>query len=286
MCRCGKLNVALSPAAWMLACTASSATTARCPTRGPDAGHAADRGRSHRLLHPDLGGQAGQSYVQQRPDAEPPGTAAPVPRTTARSTAARAPGWRRAASTTTGPMSAAGSTRAGTRTPTRSSAARAARCGSTAAPRGDQRACLPPMAMSAGQCQRGQAEPDRRGGGERVERGDDPSGRRHGGRRGHGDDRHGALDGAAKVVKTDLGTLALSGVNTTPGHGGQQRHGGYPGREPGRGFGRAVAGRRHAGGDRELRHGRAITVGLGGGGINVAASTSFGVTSAIGGRAR
>ena len=32
------------------------------------------------------------------------------------------------------------------------------------------------------------------------------------------------LDGAAKVVKTDLGTLALSGVNTT-GHGGQQRHG-------------------------------------------------------------
>ena len=32
----------------------------------------------------------------------------------------------------------------------------------------------------------------------------------------HGDDRHGA-DGAAKVVKTDLGTLALSGVNTTPG---------------------------------------------------------------------
>ena len=49
------------------------------------------------------------------------------------------------------------------------------------------------------------------------------------------------LDGAVKVVKTDLGTLALSGVNTTPGHGGQQRHGaGIPGREPGRGFGRAV----------------------------------------------
>ena len=60
-------------------------------------------------------------------------------------------GWRRAASTTTGPMSAAGSTRAGTRTPTRSSAARAARCGSTAAPMGRStcRACnSPPMAMS------------------------------------------------------------------------------------------------------------------------------------------
>ena len=50
----------------------------------------------------------------------------------------------------------------------------------------------------------------------------------------------------------------------TPGHGGQQRHGaGIPGREPGRGFGRAVAGRRHAGGDRELRHGARDHGGLG-----------------------
>ena len=84
------------------------------------------------------------------------------------------------------------------------------------------------------------------------------------------------LDGAVKVVKTDLGTLALSGVNTCHRHGGQQRHGaGIPGREPGRGFSLA-AGRWHAGRDREFRHtGRAITVGLGDGGINVAAGPTW-----------
>ena len=73
------------------------------------------------------------------------------PKNNSQSTAARAPGWRRAASTTIGPMSAAGSTRVGTRTPTRSSAARAARCWSTAAPMGRStcRACnSPSTAMS------------------------------------------------------------------------------------------------------------------------------------------
>ena len=127
----------------------------------------------------------------------------------------------------------------------------------------------------------GQAEPDRRGGGEQVERGDDPSGRRHGGRRGYTATIATVLTARPRWSRRTWARWRCP-ASIPPGHGGQQRHGaGIPGREPGRGFGRAVAGRRHAGGDRELRHGRAITV-VGGGGINVAASTSFGVTSAIG----
>ena len=91
------------------------------------------------------------------------------------------------------------------------------------------------------------------------------------------------LDGAVKVVKTDLGTLALSGVNT-PGHGGQQRHGaGIPGREPGRGFGRAVAGRWHAGRDREFRHGARDHGGLGRRRHQCRGGANLGVTSAING---
>ena len=70
----------------------------------------------------------------------------------------------------------------------------------------------------------------------------------------------------------------------TPGHGGQQRHGaGIPGREPGRGFGRAVAGRWHAGRDREFRHGARDHGGLGRRRHQCRGGANLGVTSAING---
>ena len=142
------------------------------------------------------------------------------PRTTARSTAARAPGWRRAASTTIGPMSAAGSTRVGTRTPTRSSAARAARCWSTAAPMGRStcRACNSPSTAMSCRAASGdklslKGSPAGSGPNEATIRVGDGTAAGAG----YTATIATVLDGAVKVVKTDLGTLALSGVNTTGG---------------------------------------------------------------------
>ena len=93
------------------------------------------------------------------------------------------------------------------------------------------------------------------------------------------------LDGAAKVVKTDLGTLALSGVNTYTG--GTAVNSGTVQVSRDANLGAASGALSLDGGTlaatASFDTGRAITVGLGGGGINVAASTSFGVTSAIGG---
>ena len=70
----------------------------------------------------------------------------------------------------------------------------------------------------------------------------------------------------------------------TPGHGGQQRHGaGIPDANLGAASGALSLDGGTLAATASFDTGRAITVGLGGGGINVAASTSFGVTSAIGG---
>ena len=115
-------------------------------------------------------------------------------------------------------MSAAGSTRVGTRTPTRSSAARAARCWSTAAPMGRStcRACNSPSTAMSCRAAASDKLSRRIAGGERAERGDDPRATARRPRAGTATIAT-VLDGAVKVVKTDLGTLALSGVNTYTG---------------------------------------------------------------------
>ena len=94
----------------------------------------------------------------------------------------------------------------------------------------------------------------------------------------------GVISGAGNACN---GALApLCSVASTPHrrHGGQQRHAAdIPGREPGQCGGRAVAGRGTLATTASFNTARATTLGAGGGGINVAASTSFGMTSAIGG---
>ena len=93
------------------------------------------------------------------------------------------------------------------------------------------------------------------------------------------------LDGAVKVVKTDLGTLALSGVNTYTG--GTAVNSGTVQVSQDANLGAASGALSLDGGTlaatASFDTGRAITVGLGDGGINVAAGANLGVTSAIGG---
>ena len=93
------------------------------------------------------------------------------------------------------------------------------------------------------------------------------------------------LDGAVKVVKTDLGTLALSGVNTYTG--GTAVNSGTVQVSQDANLGAASGALSLDGGTlaatASFDTGRAITVGLGDGGINVAAGANLGVTSAING---
>ena len=84
------------------------------------------------------------------------------------------------------------------------------------------------------------------------------------------------LDGAVKVVKTDLGTLALSGVNTT---GGTAVNSGTVQVSQDANLGAASGALSLDGGTlaatASFDTGRAITVGLGDGGINVAAGPTW-----------
>ena len=93
------------------------------------------------------------------------------------------------------------------------------------------------------------------------------------------------LDGAAKLVKTDLGTLVLSGINTYTG--GTAVNGGTLQVSQDSNMG-ALAGALSLNGGTlattaTFDTARATTLGAGGGSFNVAAGTNFGITSAVSG---
>ena len=93
------------------------------------------------------------------------------------------------------------------------------------------------------------------------------------------------LAGAARLVKTDLGTLVLSGVNTYTG--GTAVNGGTLQVSQDSNMGALAGGLSLNGGTlattATFDTARATTLGAGGGSINVAAGTNFGITSAVGG---
>ena len=155
--------------------------------------------------------------------------------------------------------------------------------------RTDQRAghaVPPPMAMCCRQCRRRQADPTGTptgGGGPneaviRVGAGSADGA-------GYTATISAVLDGAAKLVKTDLGTLVLSGINTYTG--GTAVNGGTLQVSQDSNMG-ALAGALSLNGGTlattaTLDTARATTLGAGGGSFNVAAGTNFGITSAVSG---